>query len=350
MRHQRGPQAAYRKRAERLRTLFRRAWIAPFLFFFLSACALIHLPSAGGEFVVEATSVELLPGAPDQKQLGALTFLSGFELRGNDARFGGISGLSISADGREMHAISDRGYWVSALLRHDDEGRLTGFDGWRIGVLLNTEGQEVRGLERDAEGLARDRDGSFIVSFEQLHRLWRYPPPPAAFKAPARPLPVPADLAGAPNNGGIEGIAVLPDGKMLIITEEYENPDGSVKGWLLEEGRFDSVSYVPSEGFRLTDMATLANGDILVLERRYALLDNWAARIKRVSREGLRAGARLVGAELARLDPPLLVDNYEGMAVREDPKAGTLLYIISDDNYSPLQRTLLLQFRLEPAS
>lgn len=303
---------------------------------------------AAGQLAVEAIPIRLSAEEPGPQRLGGLTFVSGFELRSPDRRFGGLSGLALSADGSMLYAVSDRGFWISIVTRHDAEGRLITLGAMEMADLQTPAGTPVGSGQRDAEGLAWERDGSFIVSFEQIHRLWRYPPPPAAFRAPAQPMPVPAELAGAPNNGGIEGIAVLPDGRILMITEEYENPDGSVKGWFLEQGRFDSVSYVPSQGFRLTDIAALANGDILVLERRYGLLSSWAARIKRVPKESLRAGARLSGQELARLDPPLVVDNFEGIAVREDPNAGTLVYIISDDNYSPLQRTLLLQFRLEP--
>ena len=65
------------------------------------------------------------------------------------------------------------------------------------------------------------------------------------------------------------------------------------------------------------------------------------------SKESLRPGARLKGKEIIRIERPLVVDNFEGIAVREDARLGTLIYIISDDNYNPFQRTLLLQFRLE---
>jgi hypothetical protein len=41
------------------------------------------------------------------------------------------------------------------------------------------------------------------------------------------------------------------------------------------------------------------------------------------------------------------IDNMEGIAVRRGPKGETLLYLISDDNFSPLQRTLLLMFELK---
>ena len=53
----------------------------------------------------------------------------------------------------------------------------------------------------------------------------------------------------------------------------------------------------------------------------------------------------LNGEDLLRLDPPLRLDNFEGIAVQEDA-AGTLIYLISDNNFQPFQRTLLLQFRL----
>ena len=36
----------------------------------------------------------------------------------------------------------------------------------------------------------------------------------------------------------------------------------------------------------------------------------------------------------------------EGLAVRRAGDEGYFLYLISDDNFSPLQRTLLLQFSL----
>jgi hypothetical protein len=41
------------------------------------------------------------------------------------------------------------------------------------------------------------------------------------------------------------------------------------------------------------------------------------------------------------------IDNMEGVAVRQGPKGETFIYMISDDNYSPLQRTVLLMFELK---
>ena len=88
---------------------------------------------------------------------------------------------------------------------------------------------------------------------------------------------------------------------------------------------------------------------LLVLERRYTLIGGVSAIIRKVKRDAIKAGATLEGDELAMLRAPLSVDNMEGIATRRGPNGETLIYLISDDNFSPLlQRTLLLVFALPP--
>jgi len=312
------------------------------------ACKLLLSPQVSpASLIVEAIPMEMDSEKPGQTRLGRLTFLSGFRLKSEDSRFGGLSGLALSPDGSMLYAVSDAGYWVSARMRHDSQGRLTGFDQWTMAPLLTPEGTPVRSPQHDAEALALDRDGSFIVSFEQIHRLWRYPLPTNGFTGPATPLPGPPEIEKAPDNEGMEGLTVLPDGRLFVITERYENADGTVKAWLVDNGRFASLSYLVSDGFVPTDVAALPGGDLLVLERRYSFFSGVAGRVQWISRDALRPGAVLRGKEIASFHPPLLVDNFEGIAVRQDSNGNTLVYIVSDDNYSLFQKTYLLQFRLE---
>jgi hypothetical protein len=51
--------------------------------------------------------------------------------------------------------------------------------------------------------------------------------------------------------------------------------------------------------------------------------------------------------ELA-LAAPLTVDNYEGVAALPRPDGSVRFYVISDDNFSRLPRTLLLAFDWRP--
>jgi hypothetical protein len=127
--------------------------------------------------LVQLIAIELDPNNPERKEFGRLTLLSAYELRSKDRRFGGLSGLTIGADGR-LYSVSDLGYWVSALMTLDSEAKLLDLTDWVIQPILSTTGAPVRNPSHDAEALARAPDGSFIVSFEQVHRIWRYPPPP----------------------------------------------------------------------------------------------------------------------------------------------------------------------------
>ena len=303
-------------------------------------------PLADPSRLVQLAAIDLDPKNPERKEFGRLTLLSAYELSSKDPRFGGLSGLTVGTDGR-LYSVSDAGYWVSAQMVVDANGRLLDLTDWVIQPILSSSGEPVRDPLHDAEALARARDGSLMVAFEKVHRIWRYSPPPFTFNSLPVPIDIPPEVAQAPSNGGLEGLTILPDGRLVALTEEFQNPDGSFKGWLIESGRFFKLSYLPSEGFRVTDCAALSNGDVIVLERRYVPLVSLSARLTLVHGEQLQPGAKLVGEELLSLQYPLDHDNFEAVAVQEDSVKGTIIiYIVSDNNYHPLQRTLLLQFQL----
>ena len=303
-------------------------------------CCAARGEGAAGRIQVRAQPVE--PDWTDGPRVGGLVFLGGFELSSNDRRFGGLSGLDVSPDGARLYAVSDRGRWITANLTHDADGRLVAAGSWRSVPLLTPAGHAVNRLQRDAEGLVRDLDGSFLVSFEYPHRIWRYP---GGLDAPPQPTPTPLDLANAPTNGGIEAITVLADGTVFGITEDHANRDHSLKGWLMKNGAAKAISYVPADGFSPTGLATLPDGDVLLLERRFDLVRKHT-RVVRLGKAGLSAGAKVRGSIVATLRRPLPLDNFEGLSVRRDPEGRILLYLVSDDNFLPFQRTLLLQFRL----
>jgi hypothetical protein len=308
--------------------------------FFRAAAA----QTTSNDIHVELVPTEVDPKRPERRNFGALTLLSAFHLQSKDKRFGGLSGLSIGKDGK-LYAVSDRGYWLLASMVTDKNGALTNLIDWQIAPMLTPTKTPVTGRLRDAEALAQTRDGSFLVGFEGAHRIWRYSAPPNTFASTPVLVLIPPAVARAPSNGGIEGLAMLPDGRLLALTEEFENPDGSFKGWLFDDGQFGELSYVPAEGFRVTDCAALNNGDVLVLERRYVPFGILSARLTLVKGNSIQPGAQLAGKELLKLEQPLAVENFEGLAVQQTT-AGTMIFIVSDDNFSPFQQTLLLQFLL----
>jgi hypothetical protein len=227
----------------------------------------------------------------------------------------------------------------------DSNGSLIDLLDWQIAPILTPAKTPVTGRWRDAEALALAHDGSFLVGFEGAHRIWRYSAPPNTFESPPVAVKIPSALSRAPSNGGIEGVTVLPDGRLLMLTEQFENPDGSVKGWLIGDDQSAELSYLPAEGFHVTDCAALNNGDLLVLERRYVPFGILSARVTLVKANSIQPGAKLGGKELLKLEQPLAAENFEGIAAQETSR-GTVIFIVSDDNFSAFQQTVLLQFLL----
>ena len=69
-------------------------------------------------------------------------------------------------------------------------------------------------------------------------------------------------------------------------------------------------------------------------------------RLRRVAMSEVVPGAVLEGAILISADMGFQIDNMEGMSVHRSPSGETVLTLVSDDNFSRIQRTLLLQFTL----
>ena len=106
---------------------------------------------AEGAPAVRASVFEFPVRADAEPDFGALEFRAGFILAGGDPRFGGLSGLWVSADGRRLIAASDRGTLWPADLEHAADGTLLGFAGWQAIEPGAAPGDPP---ERDAEALA----------------------------------------------------------------------------------------------------------------------------------------------------------------------------------------------------
>ena len=101
-----------------------------------------------------------------------------------------------------------------------------------------------------------------------------------------------------------------------------------------------------TDDFDVSDCAATPDGKLLVLERRFSWARGLAMRIRSVPFAAIKPGALVDGPELIFADMASQVDNMEGLSVHRDPSGAVVLTLISDDNFSPLQRTLLLQFTL----
>lgn len=319
--------------------------------FYLSVAA---YPAAAAErLVIETRRIPLQAGNGENERAGKLIYRGGFALKSKSQWFGGFSSLHVSADGARFYALSDTGRWVSGWLHYDEDGNLAGVGGDRIGVLLTPAGKPVKNNEYDSEAMTLLSDGRIAVGFEGEPRIWIYPAAEIPFNWPPTARSIPDGLRFAAPNTGLEAMTQLPSGRLLLLHEDMRGPAPYTyahHGWLETANGWADIAYDRVGLFRPVDMAVVPPGgnyagDVLVLERAYYVVD-FSTRVMRVPARQIQPGALLRPQAVATIMSPMTTENFEGIAVRRGARGELLVYIISDDNYMPSQRTLLMMFTL----
>jgi hypothetical protein len=272
---------------------------------------------------------------PGRARIGGLRWLVGWALRSNDPRFGGISAMHV--EGREVTAFSDTGW----LIRFPLPG-MTGTA--EIRALPRGPGSSGAKAQRDIESMAVEGRNVW-AGFEGRNAVWRFERP--SWRATAGVAPF--AMRRWSFNTGAEAMLRLPDGRFLVFSEG-KGHGGEV---LLFDGDaaipgtpVSALRYIPPDGYRVTDAALLPDGRALLLNRRFTLLEGMTAKLTVVPLSAFQPGAEVRGTEIADLRRPVTVDNMEALSVTREG-GRTIVWLASDDNYLPLQRTLLLKFALE---
>lgn len=287
---------------------------------------------------------------PGDDEVGEFRFLGGWELVSEDRTFGGISGLVVR--GSEFIAIGDAGG-----VFHFTMGETGEISNARITTLpdgpVRPDGGEPGKLERDAESVIYDPESDrYWIGFERAHEIWRYTADLASSEAGTDPRP----MAAWPSNGGAEAMVRGPDGSFLVFSEAAQGPEGSTEALLFRTDPSDQPKdtdgstpavvrffYRPPDGYRVTDAASLSDGRALLLNRRFSVPRGLSAIVTVVDVDRVDGGQIIEGRPIAQLDAPLAIDNMEAIAVQEE-RGATVVWLASDDNFNPLQRTLLLKF------
>ena len=293
-------------------------------------------PPGQGTASLRAQPIRLNEDDPAQQRVGTLTFLAGWELTSDDRRFGGISAMAVEGD--RITAISDSGILFDFAV--------PGRGAARVGIfpLPAGPGSPTRKQDRDTESMFVS-GGHAWLAFENRNEVWRYARP--GWSAEARVAP--AAMRNWPSNRGAEAMHRLADGRFLIISESLE-PDWTSPALLFpgdptDGGEPVALRFRPARGYRITDAAQLPDGRLLMLQRDVSLLGGASAKLAVVDVAALDSGRPVEGREIAHFDPPLTVDNMEALSITREGEQ-TIVWLASDDNYFPLQRTLLMKFAL----
>lgn len=336
-------------------------WMKP-LFARLAPCALLSfaLPvqltaQEADDIMPQTLLVELNESDSEQVEIGELIYRGGLKIEPGEEKIGGISGLEWVDDdadygGGALWAVSDDGRWLK-IQTDESNARLQDLYSIAMGPLRDLAGKRLKkkGLA-DAEAIARGPDG-WIIAFEQQHRAWLY-----------RDLSGPADAGKAPlfdannmaSNKGIETLATMPGG-LLFCKEAYHAGENNCTliatdppvAHGVEEFELIPPPALIEHGAAPTDATCASDGTCYILLRSYKRgYGNRAAIIARMA-----DGTQDI---LAIFDAPLTLDNFEGLALREQ-FGKRYLYIASDDNFNncfetngaSCQDTLILKFEIK---
>ncbi len=312
---------------------------------------------------------------PLRRKVGELTFVAGFHLTSPDKRFGGLSGIDILDDGNLL-AVSDQGDFVWVDLARDGVTPAAA----RIASMRDSTGEPLRGkADGDAEGLAFNQ-GMALVAFERNHRVLAFDLSgcgagvrgvPIASGGHGAGLPAAFERAGiaADANEGPEPLAVTPDWRLFTGVETRVGEASPLSARPIEaapefdlrlgEGAAPFVGLdVISSGDRETvrafslhrSFSPLSGNAISIIEtdfERHFDQSDLARRIASDIYERARYSFRREGARtLAEMNVLFTIDNFEGIAAKDLPDGGVRLYVVSDNNFSTSQRTLLMVFEL----
>ena len=311
---------------------------------------LLMVAAVGGHRVYSrnySQRIELVPLALDESdrertKVGALTFLKAWELRSDNSDFGGISALIVT-DEKRFLAVSDAGTLIGFTL-----GRTNRMENSFIAALPGAFGENVDFRDRDSEGMAYDpASGHIWVSYEARHAVRRFSPSLGRIDGTKRLI----STKGWKANGGVEAIARLRDGRFVLFSETHQRADGTNSAYLYSGDPIEAGSqatpfgYRAPDGYRPTDATTLPDSRLLILNRRIGLPDGFSAKLAILDPADIEADKAIAPQIIATLASPLLVDNMEGLAITQED-GRIIVWMISDNNFTALQRTILMKFAL----
>ncbi len=258
--------------------------------------------------------------------------------------------MRLDAKGERFIAISDKGSWFTGRIAY--KGReMTGLEDVEASPMLGPDGRPItaRGWF-DSESIALD--GSFVyVGLERVNQLLRFDFSKGFARSRGEVVPLPLAARKLPYNKGIEALVMVPKGQplagtLIAISERGLDAAGNILGFLIGGKTPGQFSLRHTENFDVSDATLLPSGDLLVLERKFSLLGGVGIRMRRVALKTVASGAVVDGPTIFTADLGNEIDNMEGIDSHVTPEGDTVLTMVSDDNFSMIQRNLLLQFTL----
>jgi hypothetical protein len=285
--------------------------------------------SSHGRISVDTVPVPLNSQDASVTVLGDFRYAGGVTLRSSRTTLlHELSDLIMTGSDR-FAAVGDQGVLFEGRFVFDEGGSLAGVADTTITRLIGEDGKPLTRATGDAEGLAQLPNGDRLVSFERRPRILLYP------RSGGRPREVPSPAVAFAPNAGMEALTTDPEAGADAYMVGAEG-SGEIWTCRLTAPCVKSSAIEKPDGFGLVSLNRLPGGITACLLRAYEPIPG-----VHVIVEILRGSTVIARMDLA---PPLTVDNFEGMTSVLRADGRRRFFLISDDNHSPVQRTLLLAF------
>lgn len=288
-------------------------------------------------------------------RFGSLEYRSGLVLTSPYRGFGGLSAIRVDEKGERFLALSDQGAWFTGRIRYSGRA-MVGLDDVEAAPMLNAEGRPIteKRYWYDTESLARD-GANVYVGLERVNQIMRFDFSKGGTRARGEVIPTPPAVRKLPVNKGLEALVFVPKGKdqnmplagtLIAFSERGLDTAGNLVAFLIGGPSPGQFSVRRTEKFDISDAVLLPSGELLILERKFSWFSGINIRIRAIPLKSIAPGALVDGLVLFNADLGHEVDNMEGIDAHVAAEGETVLTMVSDDNFSMLQRTLLLQFTL----
>jgi hypothetical protein len=315
-------------------------------------------PVQDENFVTAPASIEVKarpiasfdPRDKSHVRFGSLEWRSGLVLTSAFPGFGGLSALRLDPKGERFVSLSDKGSWFTGRIVYNGR-EMTGLADVEAAPMLGADGRPItaRGWF-DSESLAFDGEVAY-VGLERVNQVLRFDFAKGFTRARGDVVAMPPAVKKLPFNKGLEALVFVPKGQplggtLIALSERGLDAQGNLIAFLVNGPTPGQFSVRRTDNFDISDAVLLPSGELLVLERKFSWFTGIGIRIRRIPLASIAPGAVIDGPAIFNADLGQEVDNMEGIDAHVTAEGDTVLTMISDDNFSMLQRTLLLQFTL----
>ena len=191
-----------------------------------------------------------------------------------------------------------------------------------------------------------------MSALERVNQVLRFDFSKGFTRARGEVVPLPPAVRKLPYNKGLEALVMVPKGlplagTLIAISERGLDADGNLIAFPDRRAGTRAVQRPPHRQFRRQRRGAAAARAICCCWSGNFPGSTASASGSAASRStSLAPGAVVDGPAIFEADLGQEIDNMEGIDAHVTEEGDTVLTMVSDDNFSMIQRTLLLQFTL----